>query len=106
MTRYGVRRITENNSRINTIVIGLKVLLAILNQIKENDQKIIAITTALYVLTLLFNNLYFGIVHITGVANLILKFVFIMCCIEKLEGDISTVLKIFERAADILAIEK
>jgi hypothetical protein len=37
------------------MVIGRKVSFAILNQMKENDQKIIASTTALYVLNLLLN---------------------------------------------------
>ena len=44
-------------SLINTMVIGLNVSLATLNQINENDQKIIARTTAPYIFTLLFNGL-------------------------------------------------
>jgi hypothetical protein len=55
MNRYIVSRIAENISLIKTMVIGWKVLFAILNQMKENDQKIIASITAPYVLILLFN---------------------------------------------------
>jgi hypothetical protein len=39
------------------MVIGWNVLLAILNQINENAQKIIANNTETYVFTLLFNDL-------------------------------------------------
>jgi len=42
---------------MKTIVIGRNVSLAILNQMKDNDQKIIASTTVLYVLRLVFNAL-------------------------------------------------
>ena len=48
---------TENDSLMKTIVIGWNVSFAILNQMKDNDQKIIASTTALYVFRLVFNAL-------------------------------------------------
>jgi hypothetical protein len=48
---------TENKSLKKTIVIGWNVLFAILNQIKEKAQKIIANTSELYVFNLLFNGL-------------------------------------------------
>ncbi len=56
--RYVVSRMTEKRSLKKTIVIGCKVLFAILNQMKENPQKIIDNTRALYVFTLLFNVLW------------------------------------------------
>ena len=57
ITRYDVSRMTEMNSRMNTIVIGGKFLFAILNQMKEKAQNIIEKTKAIYVLTLVFNTL-------------------------------------------------
>jgi hypothetical protein len=53
--RYKDRRTAEIMSLIKTMVIGLNVSLATLNQINENDQKIIARITALYTFTLLLN---------------------------------------------------
>jgi len=64
MARYVVRIITENVSRIKTIVIGSNVSFAILNQMNEKDQKIIDKRTAIYVLILLFNGLSFNYVLI------------------------------------------
>jgi len=55
-----VRRITEKDNLIKTIVIGWKVWFAILNQIKENDQNIIENRIATYDLTLFFNDLAFS----------------------------------------------
>ena len=46
---------TENNNLIKTIVIGWNVLLASLNQMNENAQKIMDNTTATYVFTFVFN---------------------------------------------------
>lgn len=69
---------TENKSLRKTIVIGWKVLLAILNQMNEKDQKIIAKNTETYVFTLLFNPLLIKFNLNSGDANLILKFHFFL----------------------------
>jgi hypothetical protein len=55
------------------IVIGRNVSLAILNQMNENDQKIIDKKIAVYVLTILFNLLPVYKILFSGVANLYLK---------------------------------
>ena len=64
MTRYAVKRITDITSLMKTMVIGLNVLLAILNQIKENDQNNIDIITALYVFTLLLKILLLDLYYL------------------------------------------
>jgi hypothetical protein len=56
MTRNAVIIITAKSNLTKTIVIGWKVLFAILNQMNEKDQKIIDSITAPYVLTCLFKS--------------------------------------------------
>jgi len=55
MKRNADNIIDDSTSLIKTIVIGRNVSLAILNQINENDQKIIDRITAPYVTENLFN---------------------------------------------------
>jgi len=55
MIRKVVKSTVEMTSLINTIVIGRNVSFATLNQINENDQKIIDNTTAPYILKFLLN---------------------------------------------------
>ena len=76
--RYSVSKITENKSLKKTMVIGSNVLLAILNQMNENAQKIIASNTETYVFTLLFNALLIKFNLNSGAANLNLKFHFFL----------------------------
>jgi hypothetical protein len=60
--------IIEKTSRIKTMVIGLNVSFAILNQMKENAQHIIARKTPPYILILFFTGWQ---VNLFGRANLI-----------------------------------
>jgi len=77
-------RIDANKSLMKTIVIGWNVLFAALNQMNENDQKIIANITATYVFTLLFNVLTFDLIAICRRANLILIFLILIQFRKKL----------------------